>query len=59
MHTSHIPIIQQASFNLQPSLLKPMALSYAQILELLQGQDDEWLFSRAQLATELEFKQQV
>ena len=59
MHACHIPTIQQTPSCTQPSLLKPIALSYAQILELLQGQDDEWLFSRAQLATELEFQLQV
>lgn len=52
-----VPVTQLTS--VKPTLLKPTAFSYAEILSLLQGQDDEWLFSRAQLATELQFNQQV
>ena len=48
-----VPVTQSTS--VKPTLLKPTVFSYAEILSLLQGQDDEWLFSRAQLATELQF----
>lgn len=41
------------------SSLKPSQLTYAEILALLQGQDDEWLFNRANLATESDFNKQV
>ncbi|BDM65374.1 [FeFe] hydrogenase H-cluster radical SAM maturase HydE [Shewanella sp. NFH-SH190041] len=44
----------------KPGAIRQVNLfSHSQILALLQGEDDDWLFSRAQLATELEFNQQV
>lgn len=69
MTTSLFPQIGPTGSDTQPTLLKlmspkPMLLkatqfSYTDILSLLQGQADEWLFSRAQIATELQFNQQV
>ncbi|WP_051216052.1 [FeFe] hydrogenase H-cluster radical SAM maturase HydE [Ferrimonas futtsuensis] len=44
---------------MSPALAAQMPLNRQQVLELLGGSDDDWLFSRARLATELAFGDQV
>ncbi|WP_417345785.1 [FeFe] hydrogenase H-cluster radical SAM maturase HydE [Ferrimonas sp.] len=44
---------------MSPPLADQMPLNRQQVLELLGGSDDDWLFSRARLATELAFGDQV